>query len=167
MHHPTRIAVFLVLALVAGCAARPSPIPERAMPHSATAALVIANTRLFREGSRDLPALVVLSLDPRVPFDDLRKLAKLISSMRSNPPANEDLKALSRTVTDETYRGDSFTKVPERLGYGSSTFVAAVWIERERLWAGYLRPDAALTFRVYMLGGQPYTTRLVSDAPGR
>jgi hypothetical protein len=114
-----------------------------------------------------LPALVVFSLDPRVPFHDLRELAKLVNSMRSNPPANEDLEPLSRTVTDETYRGDSFTKGPERLGYGSNTYVAAVWIERERLWAGYLRPNVALTLRVYMLGNQPFTTRLVSDARGR
>jgi len=167
MRPSMRFGAFLVLAAAAGCAARPSPIPERAVPQSATAALVIANTLLFREGSRDLPALVVFNLDPRVPFEDLRKLAKFVSSMRSNPPADEDLNALAKTVTDETYRGDAFTKVPERLGYGSSTYVAPVWIERERLWAGYLRPDAALTFRVYMRDGQPTTTRLVSDAPGR
>lgn len=163
----TWCAAFLagLLAGLAGCGSRPAPIPEGAKQHQVSSALVMANARLFREGSRDLPALVVFSLDPGVSFQDLRRLAKQVHSMRTDPPADGDLRALAGTVTDETYRGDAFTKVPERLGYGRDTYVAAIWIERERLAAGYLRPDLALTLRVHMLGSKPYTTRFVSDAP--
>jgi hypothetical protein len=159
------VVLAALVAMIAGCAGRPNPIPNGAKPHYATAALVMANARLFREGSRDLPALVVFSLDPGVSFQDLRTLAKQVYSMRGSPPAEKDLKVLSRMVTDEAYRGDDFAKVPERLGYGREIYVAPVLVERERLSAGYLRPETALTLRVFLLGRSPYTTRLVSDLP--
>ena len=118
---------------------------------------------LFRKSACNAPALVAFSLDSNIALSDLERLAELAYSTKSRTPADSNLQVLSRTVTNEAHHEDAFVKVPEALGYGKNTYLADVWLQHERLAEGYLRPRRALRFRVYVVGGQPYTARLVSD----
>jgi hypothetical protein len=156
----------LLSAGISGCAVpEPTPVPDGVEPQIVNAALVEANTCLFRYGRCSAPALVVFSLDPGLPFRELRKLAKLTYSTKGTPPATDDLKVLAKPFTDETYRGDAFLKVPDSLGYGSMAYIAPVWVERKKLDLGYLSGNMALRLNVYVIDGAPSTTRLLGVAP--
>lgn len=157
----------LWLAL-AGCAAdTPRSVPSEIEPQLVDAALVQANNCLFRKSACNAPALVVFSLDSNIALDDLHRLAELAYSTKGGTPADPNLRVLSRMVTNEAHHEDAFVKVPEGLGYGRNTYLADVWLQHERLAEGYLRSRRALRFRVYVVGGKPYTARFVSDVDAR
>ena len=162
-----RSAVLAILStVISGCAVpNPKPIPDGVEPQSVHASLIEANTCLFRYGRCSAPALVVFSLDPKVPFSSLRKLAKLTYSTKGTVPQSDDLKVLATPFADETYRGDEFIRIPESLGYGDRTYIAPIWIERGDLTTGYLSARMALRLNVYVINGFPNTTRFVGVDP--
>lgn len=159
-------ALALLSAAICGCAVpEPRRVPDGVEPQIVNAALVEANTCLFRYGRCSAPALVVFSLDPDLPFRELRKLAKLTYSTKGTSPATDDLKVLAEPFSDETYRGDVFIKIPESLGYGDGAYIAPIWVERKKLDSGYLSGNMALRLNVYVVDGVPSTTRFLGVDP--
>ena len=156
----------LLSTVISGCAVSgPKPVPDGVEPQTVHAALIEANTCLFRHGSCSAPALVVFSLDPEVPFSSLRQLAKLTYSTKGTVAQSDDLKVLATPFADETYRGDEFIRVPESLGYGHRTYIAPIWIERGKLTRGYLSARMAFRLDVYVVDGLPSTTRFLGVDP--
>ncbi len=80
------------------------------------AALVMANNLLFKPGKEDCPALLVYSLDPRFESrpDELHDIARRIFELKNTEPAEPELRALARLVTEESDRGMGW-RVPEAL----------------------------------------------------
>ena len=139
-------------------------IPAGISPLVVTAALVEANVCLLRIDSCSAPALVAFSLDSDVSFHQLRKLAVLAYSTKGTVPATDELKVLANVFADETYRGDAFIKVPASLGYGDNTYIAPIWVERNRV-PGKLSAEMALRLTAYVVDGTPYTTRFLRVDP--
>ena len=164
--HQWLAVLVLLTAAISGCAApEPRRVPDGVEPQLVKAALVEANTCLFTHGRCSAPALVVFSLDPNLPFREVRKLAKLTYSTKGTLPATDDLKVLAKPFADETYRGDAFIRVPESLGYGESAYIAAIWIERRKLASGFLSGSMLLRLNVYLVDGVPNTTRFLGADP--
>jgi hypothetical protein len=103
------------------------------------AALVQANSLLFKPGPRDHPAMVVYSRDPA--FDDrldlIQSIGQRLYSLKGSSPSDPQERRLAQAITDESERGLAWT-VPKSCTWGRVVKSSTLMIFRRHLPVPYL-----------------------------
>jgi hypothetical protein len=103
------------------------------------AAIVQANSLLFRRGPTDCPASVIFSHDPW--YDDhaeeLLQTAHELYQLKGTDQNDADAAAFARMLTNELTRG-MMLRVPKRFTGGRNVFHSAIMLPRKHLPKGYL-----------------------------
>jgi tetratricopeptide (TPR) repeat protein len=127
-----------------------------------SAAIVQANTRLFRDGTDtdDYPAQVVFSLDPKVKGEALRKLGPQLYTLKNTSPKDPAQKAIVDDISDERYRPNVFVQVPRSLSDSDKVYVGGLIVYRgllpkRHLGKGSGYGDFLLKCYVDVVDGQP------------
>jgi hypothetical protein len=155
--------LLLLLVFISGCSEL-KPIPEGVKPYVVRGEIVQAYFTLYlkREYFNNA-ALIVFSLNSSMSTNDLKKLAHFAFSLKDSKPVDPDQALLAKEVTNESYIPNYFWKVPRSICGNDDTYLAHMWIERQKLTEHYLRSNASLQFSVYFVEGKPYTARLIGD----
>jgi hypothetical protein len=99
--------------------------------------LIMANMKLYEEGSSENAAVVLISPDPETANDDeyMLDLVEKIAEIRETDPVDldEDEEMVHNLLADETYVQGARTRLPKSITDGRKVFLANVMIFREDL----------------------------------
>ena len=103
------------------------------------AAIVQANSLLFRRGPTDSPASVIFSLDPWYDSnpDDLQLAAHELFQLKGTDQNDADAAAFARMLTNELTRA-MMLRAPKRFTGGRNVFHSSIMLPRKHLPKGYL-----------------------------
>jgi len=107
--------------------------------HVVWAAIVQANSQLFRRGPNDCPASVIFSLDPWYDThpQELVQSAGELFELKGTDQNDPDAAAFARMLTNEMTRA-MMLRAPKRFTNGRNVFHSSVMLARKHLPKGFL-----------------------------
>jgi hypothetical protein len=100
--------------------------------------IVQANDKLFKPGTEDYPAQVLISPDPAVDEDFMKDLIERVGDlkgMKTKDPVEAEVVSI---VTHESYEARTKTKLPKDFTEGKEVYITGLMVERSLLPNGVL-----------------------------
>ena len=128
--------------------------------------IVQANNNLYKKGTADYPAFVLISPDEETAIDEeyMVGLAERLNAMKGEETDDEDEESVSKFLMAETFVPGKRFKVPKSLSEGSKLYIVHIWVFHEHLPDGKLTRPNVMCYVVWddpkaWVITRPYLTR--------